>query len=63
MNSVKRKAVYAFLAALVPVGVVFGLVTNDQAAVIAPALASAAALVMAFVHVPGDDDSNDGADV
>ena len=32
MNEVQRKAVYAFVAALIPVAVTFGVLTNEQAA-------------------------------
>lgn len=67
MNEAQRKAIYAFVTALIPVGIVYGLLTQEQAAVIAPAVLAAFSLVMAYRNVPeppgkGDVDPGDGSD-
>lgn len=61
MNETQRKAVYAFVTALIPVGIVFNIVTKEQAAVIAPAILAGLALVMAYVHVPAPGDKQQNA--
>lgn len=52
MNETQRKAIYAFVTALIPVGIVYGIVTQEQAAVIVPAILAGLSLIMAYVHVP-----------
>ena len=61
MNETQRKAIYAFVTALIPVGIVYGIVTQEQAAVIVPAILAGLSLIMAYVHVPapGDDKQQD----
>lgn len=61
MNETQRKAIYAFVTALIPVGIVFNIVTKEQAAVIAPAILAGLALVMAYVHVPAPGDKQSDA--
>lgn len=56
MNETQRKAIYAFVTALIPVGIAYGIVTQDQAAVIVPAILAGLSLIMAYVHVPAPDD-------
>lgn len=56
MNETQRKAIYAFVTALIPVGIAYGIVTQEQAAVIVPAILAGLALVMAYVHVPAPSD-------
>lgn len=63
MNETQRKAIYAFVTALIPVGIVFNIVTKEQAAVIAPAILAGLALVMAYVHVPAPGDKQGDAPV
>lgn len=60
MSETQRKAIYAFVTALIPVGIVFNIVTKEQAAVIAPAILAGLALVMAYVHVPAPGDKKQG---
>lgn len=57
MNETQRKAIYAFVTALIPVGIVCGIVTKEQAAVIVPAILAGLSLIMAYVHVPAVEDS------
>lgn len=52
MNEAQRKAIYAFVTALIPVGIVFNILTQEQAAVIVPAILAGVSLVMAYYHVP-----------
>lgn len=56
MNETQRKAIYAFVTALIPVGIVYGIVTQEQAAVIVPAILAGLSLIMAYVHVPAPGD-------
>jgi hypothetical protein len=56
MNETQRKAIYAFVTALIPVGIVYGIVTQEQAAVIVPAILAGLSLIMAYVHVPTTGD-------
>ena len=56
MNETQRKAIYAFVTALIPVGIVYGIVTKEQAAVIVPAILAGLSLIMAYVHVPAPGD-------
>lgn len=56
MNETQRKAIYAFVTALIPVGIAYGVVTQDQAAVIVPAILAGLSLIMAYVHVPAPGD-------
>ena len=56
MNEARRKAIYVFVTALIPVGITYGLVTQDQAAVIVPAILAGLSLIMAYVHVPAPGD-------
>lgn len=56
MNEVQRKAVYAFVAALIPVAVTFGVLTNEQAGVIATAILAFFSLIMAYRNVPAPGD-------
>ena len=37
-------------------GIVYGIVTQEQAAVIVPAILAGLSLIMAYVHVPAPDD-------
>ena len=59
MNETQRKAIYAFVTALIPVGIVYGIVTQEQAAVIVPAILAGLSLIMAYVHVPAPGDKQD----
>lgn len=61
MNEVQRKAIYAFVTALIPVGIVYGIVTQEQAAVIVPAILAGLSLIMAYVHVPAPGDKQQNA--
>ena len=61
MNETQRKAIYAFVTALIPVGIVYGIVTQDQAAVIVPAILAGLSLIMAYVHVPAPGDKQQNA--
>lgn len=61
MNETQRKAIYAFVTALIPVGIAYGIVTQDQAAVIVPAILAGLSLIMAYVHVPAPGDKQQGA--
>lgn len=56
MNETQRKAIYAFVTTLIPVGIVYGIVTKEQAAVIVPAILAGLSLIMAYVHVPAPGD-------
>ena len=56
MNETQRKAVYAFVAALIPVAVTFGVLTNEQAGVIATAVLAFFSLIMAYRNVPAPGD-------
>lgn len=60
MNETQRKAIYAFVTALIPVGIAYGIVTQDQAAVIVPAILAGLSLIMAYVHVPEPGDKQQG---
>lgn len=60
MNETQRKAVYAFVAALIPVAITFGLLTNEQAGVIATAILAFFSLIMAFRNVPAPGDKQQG---
>lgn len=59
MNEVQRKAVYAFVAALIPVAVTFGVLTNEQAGVIATAVLAFFSLIMAYRNVPAPGEKQD----
>lgn len=59
MNEIQRKAVYAFVAALIPVVVTFGVLTNEQAGVIATAVLAFFSLIMAYRNVPAPGDKQD----
>lgn len=59
MNETQRKAIYAFVAALIPVAVTFGLLTNEQAGVIATAVLAFFSLIMAYRNVPAPGDKQD----
>ena len=61
MNETQRKAIYAFVTALIPVGIVYGIVTKEQAAVILPAILAGLSLIMAYVHVPAPGDKQQNA--
>lgn len=61
MNETQRKAIYAFVTALIPVGIVYGIVTQEQAAVIVPAILAGLSLIMAYVHVPAPGDKQQNA--
>ena len=61
MNETQRKAIYAFVTALIPVGIVYGIVTQEQAAVIVPAILACLSLIMAYVHVPAPGDKQQDA--
>jgi hypothetical protein len=61
MNETQRKAIYAFVTALIPVGIVYGIVTQEQAAVIVPAILAGLSLIMAYVHVPAPGDKQQDA--
>lgn len=61
MNETQRKAIYAFVTALIPVGIVCGIVTQEQAAVIVPAILAGLSLIMAYVHVPAPGDKQQNA--
>lgn len=61
MNETQRKAIYAFVTALIPVGIAYGIVTQDQAAVIVPAILAGLSLIMAYVHVPAPGDKQQNA--
>lgn len=61
MNETQRKAIYAFVTALIPVGIVYGIVTKEQAAVIVPAVLAGLSLIMAYVHVPAPGDKQQDA--
>lgn len=61
MNETQRKAIYAFVTSLIPVGIVYGIVTKDQAAVIVPAILAGLSLIMAYVHVPAPGDKQQNA--
>lgn len=61
MNETQRKAIYAFVTALIPVGIAYGIVTQDQAAVIVPAILAGLSLIMAYVHVPAPGDKQQDA--
>ena len=61
MNETQRKAIYAFVTALIPVGIVYGIVTQEQAAVIVPAILAGLSLIMAYVHVPAPGDKQQAA--
>lgn len=61
MNETQRKAIYAFVTALIPVGIVYGIVTKEQAAVIVPAILAGLSLIMAYVHVPAPGDGKQQA--
>lgn len=61
MNETQRKAIYAFVTALIPVGIAYGIVTQDQAAVIVPAILACLSLIMAYVHVPAPGDKQQNA--
>lgn len=63
MNETQRKAIYAFVTALIPVGIVYGIVTKEQAAVIIPAILAGLSLIMAYVHVPAPGDKQQDAPV
>lgn len=60
MNETQRKAIYAFVTALIPVGIAYGIVTQDQAAVIVPAILAGLSLIMAYVHVPAPSEKQQG---
>lgn len=60
MNETQRKAIYAFVTALIPVGIAYGIVTQDQAAVIVPAILAGLSLIMAYVHVPTPGEKQQG---
>lgn len=62
MNEVQRKAVYAFVAALIPVAVTFGVLTNEQAGVIATAILAFFSLIMAYRNVPAPGDGKQQGD-
>ena len=62
MNETQRKAIYAFVTALIPVGIVYGIVTQEQAAVIVPAILAGLSLIMAYVHVPAPGDGKQQGD-
>lgn len=61
MNETQRKAIYAFVTALIPVGIVYGIVTKEQATVIVPAILAGLSLIMAYVHVPAPGDKQQNA--
>lgn len=61
MNETQRKAIYAFVTALIPVGIVYGIVTQEQAAVIVPAILAGLSLIMAYVHVPAPGEKQQNA--
>ena len=61
MNETQRKAVYAFVAALIPVAVTFGVLTNEQAGVIAAAVLAFFSLVTAYRNVPAPGDKQGAA--
>lgn len=61
MNETQRKAIYAFVTALIPVGIVYGIVTQEQAAVIVPAILAGLSLIMAYVHVPAPGENQQDA--
>lgn len=61
MNETQRKAIYAFVTALIPVGIVYGIVTQEQAAVIVPAILAGLSLIMAYVHVPAPGEKQQDA--
>lgn len=61
MNETQRKAIYAFVTALIPVGIVYGILTQEQAAVIVPAILAGLSLIMAYVHVPAPGDKQQNA--
>lgn len=61
MNETQRKAIYAFVTALIPVGIAYGIVTKEQAAVIVPAILAGLSLIMAYVHVPAPGDKQQSA--
>ena len=61
MNETQRKAIYAFVTALIPVGIVYGIVTQEQAAGIVPAILAGLSLIMAYVHVPAPGDKQQNA--
>lgn len=61
MNETQRKAIYAFVTALIPVGIAYGIVTQDQAAVIVPAILAGLSLIVAYVHVPAPGDKQQDA--
>lgn len=61
MNETQRKAIYAFVTALIPVGIVYGIVTQEQAAVIVPAILAGLSLIVAYVHVPAPGDKQQNA--
>lgn len=61
MNETQRKAIYAFVTALIPVGIVYGIVTKEQAAVIVPAILAGLSLIVAYVHVPAPGDKQQAA--
>ena len=56
MNETQRKAIYAFVTALIPVGIECCIVTQEQAAVIVPAILAGLSVIMAYVHVPAPGD-------
>lgn len=60
MNETQRKAIYAFVTALIPVGIAYGIVTQDQAAVIVPAILAGLSLIVAYVHVPAPGEKQQG---
>lgn len=62
MNETQRKAIYAFVTALIPVGIVYGIVTQEQAAVIVPAILAGLSLIVAYVHVPAPGDGKQQGD-
>lgn len=61
MNETQRKAIYAFVTALIPVGIVYGIVTQEQAAVIVPAILAGLSLILAYVHVPAPGEKQQNA--
>lgn len=61
MNETQRKAIYAFVTALIPVGIVYGIVTQEQAAVIVPAILAGLSLIVAYAHVPAPGDKQQDA--
>ena len=42
-------------------GIVYGIVTKEQAAVIVPAILAGLSLIMAYVHVPAPGDKRQDA--